>query len=201
MGVQRHDHHAVAGQTRVADLGRYLDSEAGVVRSTTSELAWDYRVGLCRMDAPKAQGAAGFFADHGEAVQLSDVTISSDNHYAAINVVSMDDQPLSGSGSILIQFGSTARLTGWAVAEGTWSAPSGKDKGEQLEGLIIDWTGEPPWQLTAPEQTTITIANPDLTTATLLDENGYPARDIPLEQADGAVRVHLPTETMYVVVQ
>jgi len=71
-------------------LGSLLDFANKTVTSTTGQLKWDYGKGICTMNSPKAQGVTGFL-ETTPSVELADVTISSRNPYAAINVVSMDD--------------------------------------------------------------------------------------------------------------
>ena len=66
----------------------------------------------------------------------------------------MDEQPLSDSKKVLIQFSSTVRLKGWE----TKGLPGKRRKRitkTTLDEKIIEWTGEPPWQITAPKNTTI----------------------------------------------
>ena len=171
------------------------------ITSTTGELVWDYKTGLCTMNAPKAQGAAGFFADYRKPVELDSVTIKSANDYAAINVVSMDEKPLSDSKKVLIQFGSTVRLKGWETKKGTWKAPKEDRNKTTLKGEIIEWTGEPPWQITAPKRTTIFIANKGLSSAQSLDPNGYIREELAVKKVSGGVEVTLPQKMMYVIVQ
>ena len=61
-------------------------------------------MGLCTLDAPKAQGACGFLSRAG-LITLKDLSIRSANTYAAILAVSLDDLPLSDSRRILVQIG------------------------------------------------------------------------------------------------
>jgi hypothetical protein len=48
------------GKSSLLDTSKFIDRTAGVVRSATGELTFDYKRGLATMDAPCAQGAAGF---------------------------------------------------------------------------------------------------------------------------------------------
>jgi hypothetical protein len=49
---------ASAGAQR--DLSKHINPQAKTITSLTGELRWDYGRGLAVMDAPRAQGAAGF---------------------------------------------------------------------------------------------------------------------------------------------
>jgi len=64
-----------------ADLAESIDRKIGVVRSATGELTWDYRGGIVTLDTPRSQGAAGFLAK-AEKIELSDITIHSENGYS-----------------------------------------------------------------------------------------------------------------------
>src|SRR5262245_781206 len=109
-------------KTVVADLTRYIDRERKTVRSNTGEVRLDHGVGLCTIDAPKAQGASGFLKKAGGAVKLTDVALRSGNDYATVYVVALDDQPLRTSTKLLVQTGTTARLTGWQAKEAEFKA-------------------------------------------------------------------------------
>jgi hypothetical protein len=65
-------------KTTVVDLAKYIDKDKKRVMSVTGEINLDYGVGVCTVDAPKAQGASGFLKKAGE-IKLSDVTIRSCN--------------------------------------------------------------------------------------------------------------------------
>ncbi len=182
-------------RTRVADLSPYIDGAASTVRSNTGEITLDYGVGLCTLDAPKAQGVSGFLREAGGTFRLSDVTIRSDNHYATIEAVAMDDRPLSRSEKVLVQVGTVARLTGWTVKDDTFEYREGTVRGKR-----IVYTGKPPWRI-KNTSANITVSNPDLTKATLLDEAGHAARELPVERGEDGLTVELPPESMYLILQ
>jgi len=180
-------------RTRTADLTPHIDAEAGVVRANTGQIALDWRRGLFTLDAPKAKGVAGFLKDAGGKFELDGLTIASDNDYAAIQLVALDDQPLNRSARVLVQVGTTNRLTGWATRPVTIESD-----GRSIDGREIVATGKPPWQI-EHTRASITLANPRLTRATLLDPSGYPDRAVPVNRADGNVSIDLPHETMYLI--
>ena len=80
-------------KSTVVDLKPYIDREKKLVHSVTGELVWDYGRGLCTLDSPRSQGATGLLNSVGP-IRLRDVTIDSQNSYATVLVVSLDDQPL-----------------------------------------------------------------------------------------------------------
>lgn len=181
----------------VMDFGKFLDAKNSRIHSATGELVWDYNVGLCTMNAPKAQGAVGFLKDAGGKFELRDVTIQSDNDYAAVCVVAMDNRPLKESQRILVQVGTTARLKGWKVEIA--EIQFGKENPVPIKGKRIVNTGEPPWQV-KNTQVSITLKNPNIRKATLLNPSGYAIRDIELKiDGNGTARLRLPTDAMYVV--
>ncbi len=174
-------------KNRVIDLSPYLDRDAGVVRSITGQIALNYKAGVCTVDAPRYQGVAGFLKAGGGTYDLGDVSITSTNEYAAVSVVPMDGEPLATSREVLVQVGTVARPTGWRV-----EAAKGGSK--------IVATGGPPLRV-ANTEVTLTIADPNLTKAVLLDASGCAVRDVPVSAAGGKLKVKLPPEAMYVVLR
>jgi hypothetical protein len=182
-------------KTTVADLRPYIDREKKVVRSNTGQIAWDYARGFCTLDAPRAQGVTGFLRPIGP-IRLGDVTVRSENQYATVLVVSLDDQPLARSGRMLVQIGTRDRPTGWADHAVTFAV----DKGRTIKGREIDSTGTMPWVIAAT-QVTIEVRNTRLTSATLLDINGNARQSLPLRRAEGAIELELPRDAVYVVLR
>ncbi len=181
--------------TRIADLTRYLDPDRQRIRSNTGQLVWDYRVGLCWMSAPKAQGVTGFLKAAGGRFELSDVVLESRNEYATVSVVSMDDKPLASSRRVLVQVGTTARLTGWAVKDAEFTFQKQTVHAKQIVN-----TGKPPWRI-ENTQVRIAVNNPTLSQATRLDVSGYPAERVPVSRIGKTITVDLPANTMYLVLE
>jgi len=182
-------------RTRVADLTPFIDRTRKIVKSDTGEVTLNYDIGFCTLNAPKAQGVAGFLKQAGGAFPLADVTIQSGNDYAAIAVVAMDDMPLAQSRKILVQVGTIARPTGWQVRETTRD-----HEGLPLHGQEIVSTGQLPIQI-ANTDVTLTIKNPWLVKATLLDPAGYAAAPVALIRTAAGVTLKLPPNAMYVVIE
>jgi len=179
----------------VGDLSKYLNPEAGTIISSTRELRWDYRNELCVMSAAKAQGVAGFLERNGGQFKLHDVTIESQNDYATINVVSLDDQPIAESNKVLVQVVTANRLTGFQTEPASFTLGQGEGA-YTVQGERIVRIGKPPFRI-ANTQVTVTVNNSRLTQATVLDINGYPKSK--LEITNG--RVMLPEDAIYVVLQ
>jgi hypothetical protein len=182
-------------RTRVADLAPFIDKTRQIVRSDSGEIALHYDTGFCTLNAPKAQGVTGFLQQAGGNFPLADVTIQSGNDYAAVSVVAMDNQPLQQSRKILVQVGTVARPTGWQVREATRD-----QKGHSVTGQEIVSTGTLPIQIVNTD-VTLTIKNPALAKATLLDPAGYAAAPLTLEKTAGGVTLKLPPNAMYVMIE
>jgi hypothetical protein len=195
-------------KSHAADLSEYIDREKGIVRSLTGQIELNFRRGVCTVNAEKFAGVCGFLKDAsrdatpdgtGGAFDLGAVKVRTDNEYAAIAVVAMDDAPLATSKQILVQVGTTARLTGWATRTEEFHADGG-DRGKEIDGEMIVNTGSPPWRIDNT-RATLTIKNPTATKATRLDPNGYAAGDVPLKRTGDSVTIELPGNTMYLLLR
>ncbi|MFN4242518.1 MAG: hypothetical protein ACK4PI_04695 [Tepidisphaerales bacterium] len=183
----------------VTDLSPYIDRERGVVRSVTGELQLDHRRGVLTVDAPKLQAVGGFLKGAGGEFRTADVTFRSDNEYATLGVVPLDDQPIAASRKLLVQVGTTARLSGWTTRPERFRA-GGRDDDPEVDGEVIVATGSPPW-LVAHTLATLRVRNPHLSRATVTDINGYPAGDVPVRREGDTLVLELPKDAMFVVLQ
>ena len=177
------------------ELNDLIDFSAKKVTSVTGELSWDYKNGICLLDAPSAQGFCGFPGEK-ESFELTDITIKPKNNYLAVNVVSMDDNPLNTSEKILIQVGTTYRPTLWEEVASTFEFD-----GETVDGFEIKNVGKMPWQAQI-SRLTVVINNPHIQSAYLLDQNGYEIREVYVgkdENDDNYKEVFIPGNGMYVV--
>ena len=181
-------------KTQAADLSRFINNKSQVVRSNTGQLLWDYGRGLCALKSPAAQGATGFLKRLG-TLEFADVTIRSDNEYATILIVSLDDRPLAESSRVLIQVGTRSRPTGWLDHAATFKADNGK---QTIQGRQIDSTGGMPW-LIAATRATVQVRNPRLAKAIPLDINGNARGTTPVRRTGDALEVELPRDGLYVV--
>lgn len=178
-----------------ADLPKFIDRDAGTVRSNTGEVYLDYRRGVMVVSAPKYQGVCGFLKGAGGGFQTADMRLASGTEYAAIAAVAMDDAPLATSGNILVQVGTTARLTGYQSRPAKFKP---EEKAGEVEGLEIVDTGAPPWRV-GKIDATLSVRNAKVAKATLLDLNGYAFGDVPVSRDGEWASVKLPAETMYLV--
>jgi hypothetical protein len=181
-------------KSKVEDLSKYIDKEKKTVKSNTGEIQLDYGKGVYQVNAPKAQGAAGFLPAVGK-IALADVTIECRNEYASVTVVPLDDQPIKSSKKVLVQVGTVYRPTGFQARPATFEA----DK-QEIKGWRILNVGEKPWRV-ANTDLTVTVGNAGLTKATLLDVNGNAAGDVPVKSEGGKIAVTPPANAMYVVLQ
>ena len=141
---------------------------------------------------PQGTGRTSFLKPVGP-IKLSDITIRSENAYASILVVSLDDKPLAKSG----QGGSgrhAAPSTGWADHAVTFQT---KTK-ETIRGRQVDSTGKMPWVVQVT-MATVEVKNLNLKSASLLDVNGNATSKLPVKQQAGTIAVELPSNAMYVV--
>jgi hypothetical protein len=182
-------------KTRVADLTPYINKEAGTVRSVTGEIALNYKAGVCTVNAPRYQGAAGFLKAGGGKFDMADVSIVSTNEYAAVSIVPLDGEPLATSHKVLVQVGTIVRPTDWRV-----EPAKSRANDQDVDSYRIVTTGKPPLRV-AKTEVTLTVTNPNLTKAVLLDPSGYAAKDVPVTGQGGKLTVKLPADTMYLVLQ
>jgi len=148
---------------QIADLSEFRDRQTHQIRSNTGEIRWDYDDGLLTLDAPTVKGAAGFLA-HAGTLDLAPLTLTSDMLYGSILLVSLDNEPLDRSRSMLLQVMSADENFGWQT-EGTMEK-------------TIQSVGTPP--LVVRELSgSLSLNRPDASalTVTALDANGYPAEE------------------------
>ncbi len=183
-----------AKDSKVADLKKYMDESKKEVRSITGEITLNYGKGYCLLDAPKAQGVAAFFKNQ-NTFKTRDTEIVCGNQYAAVLVVAMDDRPLGKSGKVLVQVGTQCHPTGWQEERITIQVKEGAFPGFE----VVDY-GRAPWRV-VEANVTLTVANPNLTRATVLDANGNATGKAKLVKDGKGVRLVFPDSAMYVVLQ
>lgn len=177
-------------QSRALNLNPFIDAGAKKVKSITGQLELDYGSGWCTLNSPKAQGVTGFLRKAG-TFNLSDVRITSGNDYATVLLVSMDGKDLKASGKILVQVGTVARPTGWKTRPVTVDNRQGEE--------IVSY-GKAPWQIISGD-VTISVANPAVKTAHVLDANGTSVAAIPLKDLDGLKQFKFPEEALYALLK
>ncbi len=175
-------------------LSELIDMDRKTVKSTTGEMSLDYGLGIFTLNTPKARAISGFLSP-GKEYKLGDLTISSENKYITVELVSMDGEDLEKSSKILLQAGPTFRPSGWE--EEAASYRMGKDS---VQGYKILNTGHMPW-LGKTIDVEISLKNPGLKEAILLNTAGYEAHRIPLMKDNGNVKLKLPSDYIYIILQ
>jgi hypothetical protein len=175
-------------------LESLIDYQNKKIKASNNQLNWDYKNGLCTMDAPSAQGVCGFISKQKTFI-LSDVTIETTNDYAAINVVAMDEKSIRESSKILVQVGTVYQPTGWMETPAEFDL-----SGTKISGFKIENTGKMPWKC-ANTQVTVKMKNKGINQATLLDAAGYAKSPIQVEKVGDEVQIVLPANAMFVVLE
>jgi len=181
-------------ESEVGDLEVLIDPAQGVVRGVTGEVLLDHRRGVLYINAPRARAAAGFL-DEVSPFSLGDIELDVRNAYASVSVVSLDGEALSKSGHILVQASTVARPYGYKEAPATVEAGDRK-----LEGFEIIDLGSSPWNLETNDFT-IYLENDFVSTAYVLDANGYAVGEVPLENVDGRRKLTFPPDALYVILR
>lgn len=193
VGPVRVTYGADRARSRTQPMGQFIDRRSGTVRSNTGEIVTDFRRGIYRVNAPQAQAVSGFLAAAGPQ-QLSDVRVDCRNDYATVVTVAMDGLPIRSSSKVLVQVGTVCRPTGW-----TSQAYTLMQNKSPMEARRLVSMGKAPWQV-EKTRVEITVANPILSRAILLDVNGMPvAEPIGVTRSGGRLRVALPSNAMYVI--
>ncbi|MFN3493182.1 MAG: hypothetical protein ACK40L_01620, partial [Hydrogenophaga sp.] len=176
-----------------ARLQPYL--EADRTRSNTGELALDHRRGVATIDTPRTQGVAAHFAQAPEH-QLSVLGLRSGNAFGALLATSLDNLPLAESRSVLLQYATQSRPTGWQDRPVTLEL----EGGGRAPGFEIVAHGQAPWQVVQPDLD-VRLRNDRLKRATPLDMNGMPQADVPVQRSGGVLHLRFPPGTLYVLLR
>lgn len=130
------------GKSTFMNTSTLIDRKAKVLRSATGELVLDYGKALVTLNAPCAQGAAGFLKAEG-VIELQDVAVHLTNEYASVMLVSLDGKPLATSGRILLQVMTEEKNFGWKTRAAKASFSRGGE-GPKEDCLEITDIGAPP---------------------------------------------------------
>jgi hypothetical protein len=182
-------------QNQVMDLTPYLDEKARTIQSITAEIRWDYGKGVCILNSPKAQGATGFLKSVG-TIKLKDGSITADNEYATVAIAAMDNQNIAQSQKILVQVGTIARSTGWKQKIAQWV----DQLGQSHQGFEILDYGQAPWAI-AKNHLSVTLNNPRITKATILDMNGMATKKLAIERNKTGISFSFPQSSKYVILE
>ena len=143
------------------------------------------------LDAPKAQGVTGFLKQQGGLFKIRDIEIQSDDAYATVLAVAMDDLPISSSKRVLVQVGTTERPAGWKTRAVEF-------KGRPAEE-VVDY-GHAPWMILR-SHVSLSIKNPNLSKARVLDPNGMPLTVIALENSGSERTFSFPADALYAILE
>jgi hypothetical protein len=165
------------------------------IRSNTGQIVLDAARGFCTVDAPRVQGVAAHFGS-APSHTLSDVSFESSNAYGAALAVSMDGLPLATSRSVLLQYATQSRPTGWREEQVSVSLSAG----QAAPGFRIVEHGHAPWQVTSARMR-VTINNPYLRRATVLDMNGMASGDVQVQRAKPGLTLAFPAHEIYLLLR
>lgn len=180
--------------TQVLYQNKLIDKKQHRVLSATNEHSLNYQQGIFTLNTPKAKAVSGFLNKQ-KNFQLDDVIIYSDNEYATIELVSMDDKPLTSSKKILLQVGTLFRPTNWNEEPALY-----EHNDQQVTGFKILNTGKMPW-LGMPAKGSITIKNKFIKKATQLDAAGFAVNQLTLKQHAGSTKLVLPANAYYILLE
>ena len=183
--------------TKLQDVKPFIDDAAGTITSNTREIVLDHKRGLCLLSAPAAQGATGFLGAAG-TIALPTLGISAQNDYGAVLAVALDGKPLATSKRVLVQITTRNEPYGWKASPTRFTL-DGKTK-KQADGFRIDAVGGFPWMI-ADNDMRLTLANPGLRSARILDENLYPTVAVELKNDKGGVAFTAPSQAFYVLLE
>ncbi len=183
-----------ANNSIAANLNTLMNLSEKKITSNTGQLIWNYKDGICTMDAPSAQGVSGFLKVK-SPFMLTDVKIVSDDDYATVNVVAMDDQPLKTSENILVQIGTVYRPTNWSE-----TADKVKIDNVEHDGFRVVNTGKMPWR-GIESGVRITLKNTTVKSAFQLNLHGEKLKEVFVDRndAEGTVEIRVPKDAMYMV--
>ncbi len=173
-------------------VDKLINESAHQVTATTGQQKLDYKNGIFTLNTPKAKAVSGFL-NTVKTFPLGDVIIQSQNEYATIEMVSMDEKHISQSAKILLQAGTIFRPTNWEET----AAVKEKD-GKKIKGFTIKNTGTMPW-LGMPALGSVSIKNTVIKKAIQLDAAGYAVKTLPLQIKNGIATLVLPKDAYYIL--
>ncbi|MES2830221.1 MAG: hypothetical protein V4687_18825 [Bacteroidota bacterium] len=175
-------------------LEKLIDASQQKITSVTKEQQLDYKSGIFILNTSKAKAVSGFLNQQ-KSFNLNSVSIESENEYATIQLVSMDGKDINISKKMLLQVGTLFRPTGWKEEP----TVSGKNE-KKVSGFKITNTGKMPW-LGMPAIGNIVINNKNINKATQLDAAGYAIKKLNLEKTSKGVKLHLPADALYILIE
>jgi hypothetical protein len=183
--------------TTTMSLAGHIDETNKLLSTITGEVALDYNKGILKVDAPCAQGIAGFLDQTAGPVGLSDLIVASSNTYATIVAVSLDDVPLANSGRILVQSMTQDYLYQYAETDTTydWGDGNGAVPAKQITNM-----GRQPWNI-INLRGRISLANRWIQRAYAVDPNGRFQRNLTGQIVNNRYVLQLPEDALYVILE
>ncbi|WP_214070587.1 hypothetical protein [Mucilaginibacter sp. dw_454] len=177
-----------------ANLNKLIDLKASKVTSVTGEEQLDYKTGIFILNTPKAKAVSGFL-NVKKTFNLNEISITSNNEYATIELVSMDGKDLSQSKKVLLQVGTIFRPTGWNEEPATFN-----DNHKLMQGFKIINTGKMPW-LGMPANGSISLKNKLIKKAIQLNAAGFAVKMLDLQTNGSTVTLQLPPDAFYILLE
>jgi hypothetical protein len=166
------------GTSAKADWNQYWDKDAGVVRSMTGELVWDYSNRVVTARTPKTQAVVGFAG--GQTFDLPGLKVAVTTPFVSLIFTPLDDRALKESTNILVT----------AMARDMNTNAKYSEDGTQLLAV-----GGPPL-LMEPVQAVIQLKGAPPAEVNVLDIYGVPTgRQVTL--ADGTFAIDGTYQTYY----
>ncbi len=184
----------ISGSVISPNINDYIDYQNKMIKSVNNQIEWDYKNGICMVNAPSAKGVCGFVNSR-QTFNLGEVIIETTNDYLTLNVVAMDGKPVAESSKILIQAGTVYQPTAW-----TETAAAFELNGKTISGYKIENTGRMPWKC-ANTMATVKIKNKGLNLASLLDAAGYAKSTVNIADEGEFIKIDLPVNAMYIMVE
>jgi hypothetical protein len=181
-------------RTKALPRESYMSADGAAVWSTTGEIGYNQAARLLVIDAPRAQGAAAFFATHPEGVETSALRIRSANDYGTILALSLDGGTLMESRKVFMQAVTRARPTGWSEE----TVDIKLSTGEVVKGQKITSHGKAPWQMWKNDFQ-IEFKNTRIARIVALDESHVPVDEVAFERTGEGIRFRFPEEALYIL--
>ncbi len=182
------------GKSSFMNTTKLIDRRDKVIRSATGQLTLDYGNGLATINAPCAQGAAGFLRAAG-TVDLGDVSISLQDDYGSVMVVSLDGQAAGAVG----QGAAAGDDRGQVLRLHDRTAPAAQGQGgAQADTKRIVSVGQPPL-LVRKMDGAVSFKRADAASlkVTALDFNGYARQQL----QGGAAHLALLPDCLYYIIE
>ena len=190
-------HYGEKDGVKAPRLDKFIDRKGKKVTSNTGQIVMNYGDGIATINAPQAQGASGFLSKQRQ-ILLDDLTIISNDHYATILAVSVDDRELKDSTKILLQISTRARPHGWRESDGV----KYQVKDQRFNGKRIEEVGGAPWNIVKTQGLKIRIGNKRISTATILDANLYPTKETArMTKTTSQWEIAVPDDVLYILLE